>query len=734
MKNPGCWVAAWAALLLTDVATGQAQRPVRQARSENGQFELRIEPGRPGRSGADCRATLFKHSGEDRRGRRVWAGALVNDAAPMVALVRNDGRFVVTLDEHRRGGGRHALVIYGAAGELLRHFLLSDLLTKDDWQHVKVGRRELNWLKDAQYGFADEVDQFVVALKWGRKIRIDLKTLQIVAEDGRLVGDGFTAIPADVLGQLLGHLEEDGERVIAQRLAELAELTPEEQAQTAMIAELLSPGATETDSSDIGEPAGEGLPEAVQAREAEPAEVVAEEEAPEDELAVAESVEEEPPRVAEAEELSEEEPSEAFEDDDAPGPLVDVWVPEPNPAEPTDYVAWLNDLGRIDGPDAAPLYDLAVAEHAAWEGDGDLLRAAVSGDPEALAAPETLAWLADNESALATFREASQYDSKGWEYSSPDGSLLAVELPLLSPLRGLARASVIDGRRLAAEGRPVEAADRYLDVLAAGGHTGNGMTLIENLVGHVMQSIAAEALLDLQDDPVAEQLDFVDLAEATEAAYRPNRPAAESLQGERAFFMDSVQRMWTVDPRSGEHVLNDETAREVLSMISADERDLEALWEAAGATSYEDTLAQAQVYFDGMTEAFSRPYQEGTGRMAEFESALQGDESANPFVRALLPSLSRYHFIRTRGAATRRGALLVTRLRAYRQEHGAYPTSLDVFGDSDIVLDPFGDGGLVYRRVGNDFMLYSVGGNGVDDGGVHDRKGDVADLRFWPRP
>ena len=41
---------------------------------------------------------------------------------------------------------------------------------------------------------------------------------------------------------------------------------------------------------------------------------------------------------------------------------------------------------------------------------------------------------------------------------------------------------------------------------------------------------------------------------------------------------------------------------------------------------------------------------------------------------------------------------------------------------------------FVYHADGEDFTLYSLGGNGVDDGGIHDRSGDTNDVLFWPRP
>jgi len=50
-----------------------------------------------------------------------------------------------------------------------------------------------------------------------------------------------------------------------------------------------------------------------------------------------------------------------------------------------------------------------------------------------------------------------------------------------------------------------------------------------------------------------------------------------------------------------------------------------------------------------------------------------------------------------------------------------------------MTTDPFTGDRFVYRSGGGDFTLYSLGGNGVDDGGVHDPRADTNDVVYWPR-
>lgn len=717
MRNSGLCVACMVILSAgTAVAVG-ADRPLREASSENGRFTLRIDPGQPGRSGRDCRGELSETGERNRTGRRVWERALVNDAAPLQAYIRDDGRFVVTLDEYRRGGARHALVIYGEHGELLRHFLLTDLLDKGDWAHVHVERREIIWLQDARCAFEPKADRFVVNLAWGRKIHIDLKTLQVIRE-GTRDGDVLTVVPADVLAQLFG-LEADGERDRAERPGGVSRLTPAEQAQADAIAGQLAAGEPTTQAAEAPAAAGEAAAPAPTAMDRVAAE--------------------QPPAARQTVVTKETAPQTATGGQLAEGQIghspADIAVPEPNPVAKVDYITWLNGLGRIDGPDANAAYQEAIALSVPCELDSKLLATAARGDPAALASPELTAWVTANAGALAKFREASEYGAKGWSYHSPDGSLIGIVLPELAPLRMLARASVIEGRHLAASGKSAEAAERYLDTFAAGAHTGSGMTIIESLVGVAMQGPAADAYLDLQADAPAGKLDYVDLAARAEAAYRAPRPLSETVLGERAMFMDAAQRLWDIDPSTGTPVMNAAKAREMVSAINeVNEADVAGFVSQLEGIGFQATVTEGDLYYDALGAALAQPYQDSVAQLDQLESLLRNTDSTNPFLRTVTPSIARAHFVETRAETTRRAALLVTNLNAYRQQHGEYPAALDVFADRPYVVDPFSSTRFVYRRVGNDFQLYSVGGNGKDDAGTHDQKGETNDVVFWPRP
>lgn len=79
----------------------------------------------------------------------------------------------------------------------------------------------------------------------------------------------------------------------------------------------------------------------------------------------------------------------------------------------------------------------------------------------------------------------------------------------------------------------------------------------------------------------------------------------------------------------------------------------------------------------------------------------------------LFSHVTRYTYLQTRLQ------LLYTalRLEAFRKAGGRYPSSLRELGDSPYFIDPFSQRPFIYRTTQTGYQLYSVGPNGVDDGG-----------------
>jgi hypothetical protein len=74
-------------------------------------------------------------------------------------------------------------------------------------------------------------------------------------------------------------------------------------------------------------------------------------------------------------------------------------------------------------------------------------------------------------------------------------------------------------------------------------------------------------------------------------------------------------------------------------------------------------------------------------------------------------------------------------LKRYHLAHDRWPESLDELDieNSHYRFDYVNDKPFAYQRTEDSFKLYSLGPNGIDDGGVNDKDKNADDIVFWPR-
>lgn len=92
-----------------------------------------------------------------------------------------------------------------------------------------------------------------------------------------------------------------------------------------------------------------------------------------------------------------------------------------------------------------------------------------------------------------------------------------------------------------------------------------------------------------------------------------------------------------------------------------------------------------------------------------------------------LPKLERLYLAKTRLLA------LTALIIADTKRDGRAPTNLDGYPAS-LTTDPYSQKPFLYRAAGREFRLYSVGENGLDDGGDSDRDGMAPDITLESQP
>ncbi len=673
MSRPGRGVVL-VAVTLAGAAAGEAPRPLRRAVSANGRFELRLKrttgrfggrAGLGGRARGRCRVVLYERGRSGRR--RVWATRFVNERAPERVVIRDDGRFVATLNEYARGGAAHALVFYGEGGRLLREFSLPELLSGDDWRHVRPVKRAVRWLDGAETGFEMNPPRFVLRLAWGRRIVVDLDHLGRTGVASRPAGSQPN-IPPEIL----------------------ALLDP--------------PGATGGAASTVPLDA---VDEALRNLRHLAA------------LAQGTAVGGSPPAKR------------------AAGLAA---VPQPDPRNPVDYVAWFMQQCETDEPGAVPYYQAAFDAMVPWEGDVGIYNSALNGDPEALARPELQAWIEANRDALRAYFAAVELDYRGMPQPGEDGTMVGVRLPNLGNVRELARITSADALLREQRGDLEGALEGHMQNIKAGAQVSRGPTMIDNLTGVAVQACGATALLDFaarHDD----DLDYATLAERLETQTCAAAPIGRTLVFEKAADSDMCQRMFAWDEQEGRYRVADGAPEALVELLGTTgdrgPAKLKKLF-ALGYNGFEQTRRNITQYYDLLGQHIDEPYPIARETLANIERRF--DDPAAPIRYPLLssmapPSMSRLAYVKARGESLRRAAIVVMKLKAYRQKYGEYPAALDGLGHDEVLIDPITEDYFVYRPTEEGFMLYSVGENGIDDGGRGDpRHYSTEDIVYWPRP
>lgn len=335
-----------------------------------------------------------------------------------------------------------------------------------------------------------------------------------------------------------------------------------------------------------------------------------------------------------------------------------------------------------------------------------------AGDQQALAT-----WVEANRFALDTMAEVR--DLKGCRFpvvvQGDNGSILSFAFPLLGRLQRLARicrdAAFLDELK----GNPDEAAERHLACIRMGTSLRQGHGFMDSLVG---MAICKDALADLHRLLANHRLRDTTLhGVITECRSAESRP-------------DELARVW------------DNTGVQAEWLIArVDEKDWQESWEAGypdardgnrlkkipapNREEYLRSLPQAQV---AVRQVLLRPLPELLAKnggldmlwsQARQRSSYPAtvhldmyDGHLGPWVTQLGRTDVNLRALKTRAAI----ALFVKR-------NGKLPARLDALGAEsvhDAPLDPFSSKAMRFTKVGDGWKLWSVGHDGVDNGGKGD--------------
>lgn len=346
--------------------------------------------------------------------------------------------------------------------------------------------------------------------------------------------------------------------------------------------------------------------------------------------------------------------------------------------------------------------------------------------------PQIGIWLDAQEKRLQLV-EAAAGKKHFWSpiLLSDEKTLVSAELLVLEPAREFARMLNVRCMLHLGEGR-VEAAWRDIETTRAlARQVARGSTIIEQLVGVAMESIACQAYINLVQQVQPGPREAVRMiARFDKSEPLPRMTRAMGI-GERFMFLQASQMLAKEGPKAlGQLGIGANANNPIIAMVfrsginwNVPMRDANEYYnriveigEIASPTKRRRALFDYQTEVEEDLQANGKP-----SPLTLLTGVGRGRAIGNILKALLLPAISASADAEFRIHDYHQLCRIATALEGYRTLHGDYPESLEPlvpkFVD-DLGVDTFSEGKpWHYRREEAGYVLYSVGQNGTDEGG-----------------
>ena len=327
---------------------------------------------------------------------------------------------------------------------------------------------------------------------------------------------------------------------------------------------------------------------------------------------------------------------------------------------------------------------------------------------------------------------------------SETGPLLNVLLPELSGLRLLAYARIASMYFAIAEGNNDEAIKAFDEILYIARSLTYQPILVEQSVG---QEIALKACKRLRNAVTKRDVDQPTLSRFLASCRRllPLGSLTIGIESQRLLFHDTIQYLFSDNGRGNGRLLFSQLD-DVGIMNIGDISDMSwspfggresfpAIANVAGLAfaDRKETAGVIDRYFDAFIRQATMSREQ---RLADpfDDSEFRQLNWRHPIPKLLLPAIAKAIDERDGVECQIAGTILILSIEQYRARSGHYPGSLTDLIPAildELPRDPYSAEGFIYRRVPENlesagYFLYSVGADGVDNGGTMNA-GDLSD-------
>ncbi len=306
------------------------------------------------------------------------------------------------------------------------------------------------------------------------------------------------------------------------------------------------------------------------------------------------------------------------------------------------------------------------------------------------------------------------------------GSMIEVLLPHLGATRRIAGLLVADARLAASEGDGERAAQDLIATVRLARQSREIPFLINDLVAISIAWYATEEallIIDAQPDLFSDEA-LRELAHLLAGFPGDGEPLVR-LEGERVFFDDAVQRLYSLNA-NGNGVVIAGALAELESLTGetpSDEMTLKLAGPVAAAVlaDRKEIVRFHHSYLDSAeawirTPAWKRPTLDDP---FENEDTVVG-RTRYALAFALTPAVGRALRQGEQFDQQRNAAMVVIAVELFRRREGRLPETLAELTPAylpTVPVDMFDGGPLKYRVDGDSFIVYSIGNDYMDDGG-----------------
>jgi hypothetical protein len=452
-----------------------------------------------------------------------------------------------------------------------------------------------------------------------------------------------------------------------------------------------------------------------------------------------------------------------------------LWFISGKPVISTDYVNVLNKMSRPDvteGQNAWTDYNKAVElyvkpEEKVKEITDELKLTGIKAQLKELSDDQKeifTDWLKNNKPAWDHFAAGSQkpyayrqygYEDDNGNYNGPEEPwLMHIMMPHLLEIKNISKLGAWQAAIDAERGDLQQALERCLTLIKTGKHLKSSFILIEQLVGTSIQAIGYSTITKIISKKHISVNLLNKLNDELISIYSTGYPIS-SMEGERLFFLDCVQHMYTKGGPGGGHLVPKKMGVIFNSFETyniGNEDGLAGFVQTAAFGSLgvvlagrDDTLKKGNELYDYLNTLTNyTPYQKKTENIKRVYDCLKELSFRHMLIKTLVPALEKVIDYSYKTKAHYEAMLTMLAVLRYGNQKGTLPDDLTQLVSAgyltSVPADPYSADSLVYKKTEGGFTLYSIGSNFTDEGGKHgtDKHGekrkwaDNGDMVFWP--